>query len=191
MVASGCCLHIFLRRMALRPASHGYLSQGHHRSWLVRCSEALVLSELIPSIIEPIPLLSTQAQVEPDWNWNYLLANSRATNKAIGTRRTLALPTAKATTDKRRYIAKHRTDRDSVVTLKNDEALTCRISNNDCANGLFKYKGVQIYDSKGGLTVVLTPQDRFTRSSPSPETDCGTGFSNTKGERINVYLGVA
>ena len=96
VMASGGCLHIFLRRMVLRPASDGYLSQGHCRSCLVGCSEALVLSELIPSIIEPMPLLSTQAQVEPDWNSNYLLANSRATNKDIGTRRTLALPTAKA-----------------------------------------------------------------------------------------------
>ena len=104
MVASGGCLHIFLC-----PTSHGYLSQGHRRSCLVGCSEALVLSELILSIIqEPIPLLSTQqAQVEPDWNWNYSLANSRATNKDIGTRRTLALPTAKATTE-RHCEASHR-----------------------------------------------------------------------------------
>ena len=95
MVASGGCLHIFLRRMVLRPASHGYLSQGHRRSCLVGCSEALVLSELIPSIIEPIPQLylsfpHKHIEVEPDWNWNYLLANSRATNKDIGTRKTLA-----------------------------------------------------------------------------------------------------
>lgn len=47
----------------------------------------------------------------------------------------------------------------------------CRISNNDYANGLFKYKGVQIYDLKSGLTVVLTPRDRLTRSSPSLEMD--------------------
>ena len=91
--------------MVLRPASHGYLSQGHRRSCLVGCSEALVLSELVPSIIEPIPLLSTQAQVEPDWNWNYLLA----TNKDIGTRRTLALPNCKSYHGFRKDIAKHRT----------------------------------------------------------------------------------
>ena len=39
------------------------------------------------------------------------------------------------------------------------------------ANGLFKYKGVQIYDLKGGLTMVLMPRDRLTRSSPSLEMD--------------------
>ena len=35
----------------------------------------------------------------------------------------------------------------------------CRISNNDFANGHLKYKGVQIYDLEGGLTVVLTPRE--------------------------------
>jgi hypothetical protein len=46
-VASGGCLHVFLCRMALHPASISYLSRGPRRSWLVRCSQALVLSEVI------------------------------------------------------------------------------------------------------------------------------------------------
>ena len=70
MVASGGGLHIFLCRMVLRPASHGYLSRGRRRSWLVGRSQALVLSEVISSITEFISLLCMQARVDQPIEFN-------------------------------------------------------------------------------------------------------------------------